>query len=109
MQPENARMLVDISSLDEARRVEETIKTGYIDVIIENIVNWIGIEEDLAASYEKLSKSLARSDQRELANELQVLSDSDVSVLRRWLEEFEGLENEYKKRIRLVKKLMKSV
>jgi hypothetical protein len=94
--------------MEQAERVEETIRTGYVEAIIGNIVNWIGVEEDLADSYEKFSKSLPSAEEREAANELQELSNSDADILRKKLVEFEGLENGYKKRIRLLKKLMKS-
>ncbi len=106
-QLEKARTLVDITTMEEAERVEETILTGYIDAIMENIINWIGIEEDLTDSYEKFSKNLPSPEQRRLANELHMLSSSDADILRKKLGEFEGLQNEYKKRIQRVKKLTK--
>jgi hypothetical protein len=108
MQPETARILVNISTMKEAGRIEETIKSGYIDPILESIVSWIGVEEDLADSYEKFSKSLSSADERRLANELHVLSSSDRDLLSRKLEEFEALEKEYRKRIQLVKRLTKT-
>jgi hypothetical protein len=101
-------MIVDLGTMEEAKRVEETIKTGYVDPIIENLVNWIAVEEDLASSYEKFSKSLSSTEEREVANELYVLSGSDGDVLRKKLAEFEALDNEHRKRIRLVQKLIKS-
>lgn len=107
MELENARIIVDIKTMEQAGRVEETIRTGYVEAIIGNIVNWIGVMEDLADSYEKFSKSLPTSEERELANKLHMLSSSDADILRKKLVEFEGLENEYKKRIQLVKKLTK--
>jgi hypothetical protein len=108
MEPEDARILVDIKTMEQAKRVEESIKTGYVEAVIGNLVNWIGVEEDLANSYESFSKSLTSPEERELANELHMLSSSDADILRRKLEEFEGLENEYKKRIQLLKRLTKS-
>lgn len=99
------RVISELRSLGEAKKLEETIKTGYVDPIIESIVDWIAVEEDLAESYEKLSKSLASGEERETANAMHVLSRSDVDLLRRKLAEFEGLDSEYRKRIRLVRKL----
>jgi hypothetical protein len=101
------RIIADIRTMEEAGRVEETIKSGYVDTIIENLVSWIAVEEDLSESYEKFSKSLPTAEERKMANELHVLSSSDADVLRKRLEEFEGFDNEYKKRIRLIKKLKK--
>jgi len=106
---ERARILVDINTMEQAERVEESIRTGYVEAIIENLVNWIAVEEDLAESYEKFSNSLTSAKERETANKLLVLSSSDADILRMKLGEFEGFENEHKKRIQLVKKLSKSV
>jgi hypothetical protein len=107
-EPENSRIIYDIATMEQAQKVEESVKTGYVDAIIENIVNWIGVEEDLADSYDKFSKSLPSSQEREAANQLHILSSSDVDLLQKRLEEFEGLENEHKKRIRHVKTLAKN-
>lgn len=104
-EPEGARIIADIETMEQAERVEETIKTGYVEPIIENLVSWIAAEEDLSASYEKFSQSLPSSKEREMANRLHMLSSSDADVLRKRLEEFEGLDSEHKKRIQLVKKL----
>ena len=106
-EPGKPRILADIRTMEEAQRVEESIKTGYVEPIIENIVNWIGAEEDLADSYEKFSKALPSSEEQKTANALYVLSNSDADVLRRRLEEFEGFDSEYRKRIKLVKHLTK--
>jgi hypothetical protein len=107
MEPERARIIVDIETMEQAERVEESIRTGYVESIMENLVNWIAVEEDLSESYEKFSKSLPSSEERETANKIYVLSSSDADVLRKKLEEFEGLESEHKKRIQLVKRLAK--
>ena len=107
MEPERARIIADVKTMEQAEKVEETIRTGYAETIIENILNWIAVEEDLSASYEKLSKSLPTPEERETANELYVLSSSDTDILRKRLQEFEGFEAERRKRIQLVKKLEK--
>jgi hypothetical protein len=109
LEPENSRIIFDITTMEQAERVEESVKTGYVDAIIENIVNWIGVEEDLSDSYEKFSKSLPSSEERDAANQLHILSSSDADLLRKRLQEFEGLENEHKKRILHVKGVAKKV
>jgi len=109
MEPERARIIADIETMDQAERVEESIKSGYVEAIIENLANWIAVEEDLLTSYEKFSNSSSSSEEREIANRLYVLSSSDADILRKMLGEFEGLESEHRKRIQLVKKLKKSV
>ena len=106
---ERPRILVDIKTMDDARRVEEIIKIGYIQVALENISNWIRVEEDLSESYEKFSRLLSRPEERETANALHMLSSSDAEILRKKLMEFEGLNEESRKRINIVKKLANSV
>ena len=103
----NSRILSNISSLDDALKVEETMKSGYVEAIVENIVHWIGAEEDLADSYEEFSKNLTSAEEREAASQLHVLSSSNADILRKKLEEFEGINNEYRKRILHVKRLTK--
>lgn len=104
---ERTRIIADIKTMEQAERVEESIKSGYVETIIENLVNWIAVEEDLSESYEKFANSLPTSEERETANKISVLSSSDTDVLKKRLEEFEGLESEHRKRIQLVKKLVK--
>jgi hypothetical protein len=104
-----ARIIADLETMEQAERVEESVKSGYVETIIENILNWIVVEEDLSASYEKLSKCLPSSEERQTANELYMLSISDADVLHKRLEEFEGFEGERRKRIQLVKKLAENV
>jgi len=108
MKPEGTtRILSNISTMDEALKVEEAMKSGYVEAIVENIVHWIGAEEDLADSYEEFSKSLSSPEEREAANQLHVLSASNADILRKKLEEFEGFDSEYRKRILHVKRLTK--
>ena len=106
---ERPRILVDIKTMDDARRVEEIVKIGYIQVALENISNWIVVEEDLSESYEKFSRSLSRPEERETANALHMLSSSDAEILRKKLAEFEALDAESRKRINIVKKLLGNV
>jgi hypothetical protein len=101
------RIIIDIQTMEQAERVEQSVESGYVESIIENIVAWIAVEEDLSESYEKLSKSLPSSEGRQTATQLYMLSTSDADVLHRRLEEFEGFESERRKRIRLVKRLAK--
>lgn len=49
------RVLTDFESTADARKVEETVKTGYIDTAIENLVQWSAVEDDLAETYGRLA------------------------------------------------------
>ena len=46
-----ARVLKEFDSIDDAKKVEETVKTGYAETSIESLLHWAAVEEDLAESY----------------------------------------------------------
>jgi hypothetical protein len=49
------RLIADVNTAEEAKKVEETVKTGYLEATLDTLVNWIGVEDDLADSYEGLA------------------------------------------------------
>lgn len=49
------RLIVEVNTAEEAKKVEETVKTGYLEATIDTLINWIGVEDDLADSYEALA------------------------------------------------------
>jgi len=49
------RLIADVNTAEEAKKVEETVKTGYLEATIDTLINWIGVEGDLADSYEDLA------------------------------------------------------
>ena len=106
---ERPRILIDLKTMDDARRVEEVVKIGYIRDLLENISNWIKVEEDLSDCYERFSRSLKVADEREAASALHMLSCSDADILRKKLAEFEGLDTESRKRIAIIDKLANKV
>lgn len=101
------RMIVDIETMEQARRVEETVKSGYSEVIIESLVNWLAVEEDLASSYDKLAKILPDEAGREAAAKLCELSKKEMTVLTDFLAKFEEIDAKRKKRIQTVAGLAK--
>ncbi|MEM0118447.1 MAG: hypothetical protein QXV32_08360 [Conexivisphaerales archaeon] len=65
-----SRLIADISSFEQAERVETTIKTGYSEPILENLAQWIAVEEDLVSSYEQMKDTLETAESRRLAGKL---------------------------------------
>jgi len=51
------RVIVEFEGAKEAKKVEETVKTGYVETAIESLIQWMAVEDDLADSYEELAKS----------------------------------------------------
>jgi hypothetical protein len=85
------RVIVEIHTLDQAARVEDTVRTGYIDVIKDNLVHWIAVEEDLADSYGRLAQ---KHNNRGVVEGLKGMSEecrANLGTLRAYLTKFEEL------------------
>ena len=98
------RVIKDIRNLEDAAKIEETVKTGYCDTITENIEYWIAVEEDIVDSYTRLSKETgpgAAPQIKDLANE----SVETLDALRRLQKSFETLGQERLTRMQTIKKL----
>lgn len=96
------RMIVEIETMEQARRVEETVKSGYSEVIIESLVQWLAVEEDLVSSYERLSRDLPDAAGREAAARLCDKSRKEIVALTGFLAEFEEIDKDRQKRIQTV-------
>jgi tRNA nucleotidyltransferase/poly(A) polymerase len=99
------RLIAEIESMAQAARAEETMKTGYSEVVIETLVQWMAAEEDLESSYGKLSKALGDKSQKEAAAGLQKESATTVMELAGLLKTFESMDKARAKRVALVKRL----
>ncbi|MDG6907023.1 MAG: hypothetical protein JRN20_14720 [Nitrososphaerota archaeon] len=83
------RVIVEIETLGDALKVEETIRTGYCDAIAENLVQWIAVEEDLASSYQKISNKSADPLLKKSINELVAESRENITILNSMLKSVE--------------------
>jgi rubrerythrin len=102
------RVIVDIVTLGQALKVEQTIRTGYCDPIAENIAQWIAVEEDLANSYDKLSTGSTRPELKKYLSELEEESRRNLTFLHSLLKSVEDLGEARIRREKLVERLMKS-
>lgn len=100
------RVIAEVRTADQAKRVEETIKTGYIEVCIENLVNWMAVEDDIASSYSELSRTAA-GPAKEAFQRLHSESRADVQKLGGLVATFEGLNKQRIARIELLRNLGK--
>ena len=85
------RVIAEIESLDQALKVEQTVRTGYCDPIMENLLAWIAVEEDLISSYERLSEKQTDKEARKLVDMLVTESKDNIAKLHallRSVEEF---------------------
>jgi hypothetical protein len=49
------RIIAEVDNAEDAKKLEETVKTGYAESSIETLTNWMGVEEDLVSSYDRLA------------------------------------------------------
>jgi len=75
------RIIADVETVADAKKVEETVKTGYAEAMIETLVNWIGVEEDLAGSYEHLAAKQTNAQAKNAFQQLARESRDNVGSL----------------------------
>ena len=93
------RVIAEIDSLEKARRVEETVKTGYAEVTQEEITQWMAVEEDLASSYGKMEAAAAEKGKKDLLGSLRRESESNLKELGEILERLKSLDSQRRRRI----------
>jgi len=92
-----ARVIVDFDTPDDAKKVEETVKTGYAETTVENIINWVAVEQDLVETYARLGNG---SDARaKVYRELHDQSKENIDKLSKLLETFEAMDRARIRRI----------
>ncbi len=96
------RIISEVASAGDAKKVEETVKTGYAETSIENLVNWAAVEEDLEESYGKLAETSESSERKEAFRRLQAESKRNMVELNGLVEYLEGLDKARVKRIELL-------
>jgi NH3-dependent NAD+ synthetase len=98
------RVIADINTMEQAERVETTIKAGYSEVVIETLLQWIMAEEDLSVSYDKMSKSLPSLEERGAAAILAQESSELAKMLEDLITKIRSLDDLLSKHIKLVSK-----
>ncbi len=99
------RMISEVATPEDAKKVEETVKTGYAETSIENLVNWAGVEEDLEESYGQLAERAESPARKEAFRRLQAESKRNMVELQGLVEYLEGLDRARVKRIELLRGL----
>jgi hypothetical protein len=96
------RVIVEFDTANDAKKVEETVKTGYAEPSIESLFQWIAVEEDLEETYGRLSESSSVQKERSAFRELREESKTNVAELSRLLKSFEALDNARVRRIEVL-------
>jgi hypothetical protein len=98
-------VIKEFSSIEDAKKVEETVKTGYAETSIESLVNWAAVEEDLAESYGQMAESSKEPASHETFLLLQQESKRNMVELSGLVDYLEGLDKARIKRIEMLTKL----
>ena len=99
------RLLKEFSSIEDAKKVEETVKTGYSETAIENLVHWAAVEEDLAESYGLMAEASKNQASRDAFIRLQEESKRNMVEISGLVDYLEGLDKARARRIALLKGL----
>ena len=100
-------MIKDFDTVEDARKVEETVKTGYAETSIESLVQWAAVEDDLAESYEKLAASTKDPAKHDSFLKLSEESKRNVVEIDGLVTYLEGLDRARAKRIERLAALKK--
>jgi uncharacterized protein Smg (DUF494 family) len=96
------RVIVEFSTTEDAKKVEETVKTGYLETAIENLNQWVAVEEDLAESYAKLAEVSKTPVSQDVFRQLHEESKRNMVELAGLVDYLEGLDRARVKRIELL-------
>ena len=96
------RVIKEFDSTEDAKKVEETVKTGYAETSIENLVQWAAVEEDLAESYGQMAEASKSPKEQEAFRQLHEESKRNMLELTGLVEYLEGLDKARVKRIELL-------
>jgi hypothetical protein len=100
------RVIVELDSPSDAKKVEETVKTGFAETSIETLTQWMAVEDDLAESYGRLSQIAKDSASREVFGKLQGESRTNISELSKLLKSLEELDRARVKRVEMLDDLL---
>lgn len=99
------RIISEVGSAEDARKVEESVKTGYAETSIENLEYWAAVEEDLEESYGRLADEASTPGRKEAFRKLQAESKRNRVEISGLVDYLEGLDQARVKRIELLKEL----
>jgi hypothetical protein len=98
-------VIKEFSSVEDAKKVEETVKTGYVETSIESLVHWAAVEDDLAESYGLMAESSRESTSHDAFLLLQQESKRNTVELSGLVDYLEGLDKARIKRIEMLEGL----
>ncbi len=100
------RMIVDFETPEDAKKVEETVKTGYAESAVETVIHWIAAEGDLRETYARLAGGSDDPRTRETYEKLRAESEGNLTELARLLKSLESLDRARVSRIDLLSSIL---
>ncbi len=94
------RIISEVETVEDAKKLEETVKTGYAEASIETLSNWIAVEDDLAASYERMAAKQGDPSKKGVFDQLARESKANVRALSELRRSFEDLDRARVERIK---------
>lgn len=99
------RILVDIETVEQARKIEETVKSGYLEATIEHLIQWIAVEEDLISSYNQLVEQGKHAESNETFSTYSRKSAENLTRLNAFLDQCEQMATERQGRVEELSRL----
>jgi hypothetical protein len=96
------RVIKEFDSIEDAKKVEETVKTGYAETSIESLVQWAAVEDDLAETYGKMAASSKDPAKHDAFLRLSEESKRNMAEITGLVDYLEGLDRARIKRIELL-------
>jgi len=99
------RLIAEVDGPEAAKKVEETVKTGYLEATIDTLTNWRGVEEDLANSYEDLAGRTQAPTAKAVYKKLSEDSKRNIDQLASLQKTLEDLDRARVQRLKLLASL----
>ncbi len=93
------RVIKEFDSVADAKKVEETVKTGYAESSIDDLTHWAAVEDDLAETYGKLAASTKDPARHDAFLRLSEESKRNMVEITGLVDYLEGLDRARAKRI----------
>lgn len=96
------RLIAEVNGPEAAKKVEETVKTGYLEATIDTLINWRGVETDLADSYEGLATKAQTPTAKTAYKKLSDESKRNAEQLEAMQKSLEALDRARVQRLKLL-------
>jgi len=96
------RLIAEVETPAEAKKVEETVKTGYLESTIDTLINWIGVEDDLVSSYDALASKAQSTEAKAAYKRLADESRKNIEALAVMQRSLETLDKARVQRLKLL-------